>query len=299
MGGERLVVIGAASSAGAYGPGQERAPEVLRRHGLTESLAAAGLEATDRGDVVHEVFREEPGHPAAQNVPVVADVCRSVADEVASALGDGARVLVLGGDCTVELGTVAGAVRDGARVGLVYIDLDTDLNTPATGDGILDWMGVAHLLGVPGAEPDLAGIGGRRPLLAPGQVHYLAADRSTLAERRVIDRLGLPNISVVEVVADPGAAVARIGDWAYGLDRLLVHVDADVLDFADFPIAENDRVVPGLPFVVLEEVLAGLCALPSWSALTVCEVNPDRAVDEDGQFARLVAALTRAACRRG
>jgi hypothetical protein len=27
---------------------------------------------------------------------------------------------------------------------LVYIDLDGDPNTPATGDGIFDWMGLAH-----------------------------------------------------------------------------------------------------------------------------------------------------------
>ena len=59
-------------------------------------------------------------------------------------------MLVLGGDCTVELGTVAGAIRSGTTVGLAYIDLDADLNTPETGDGILDWMGVAHLLDVPG-----------------------------------------------------------------------------------------------------------------------------------------------------
>lgn len=37
---------------------------------------------------------------------------------------------MIGGDCTVELGTVAGALRDTTSVGVVYIDLDTDLNTP-------------------------------------------------------------------------------------------------------------------------------------------------------------------------
>ena len=33
-------------------------------------------------------------------------------------------VLVLGGDCTIELGTVAGALHEAESVGLVYIDLD-------------------------------------------------------------------------------------------------------------------------------------------------------------------------------
>jgi arginase len=39
-------------------------------------------------------------------------------------------VLILGGDCTVELGTVAGTLVGSPNVGLVYVDLDTDLNTP-------------------------------------------------------------------------------------------------------------------------------------------------------------------------
>ena len=33
-------------------------------------------------------------------------------------------VLVLGGDCTIELGRVTGALRDEVSVGLVYIDRD-------------------------------------------------------------------------------------------------------------------------------------------------------------------------------
>lgn len=39
----------------------------------------------------------------------------------------GEDVLVLGGDCRIELGTVAGALADGSSVGLIYIDLDGDL----------------------------------------------------------------------------------------------------------------------------------------------------------------------------
>ena len=72
-------------------------------------------------------------------------------------------VLVLGGDCTVELGTVAGALSQEENIGLVYIDLDTDLNTPeSTEDGALDWMGVAHMLGVQGSIPELVSVGSCR-----------------------------------------------------------------------------------------------------------------------------------------
>ena len=42
----RLVIIGAPSSAGAYAPGQEKAPAALRATGLLEFLSAAASRLT-------------------------------------------------------------------------------------------------------------------------------------------------------------------------------------------------------------------------------------------------------------
>jgi arginase len=198
---------------------------------------------------------------------------------------------VLGGDCTVELGTVAGASRDGSRVGLVYVDLDTDLNTPLTGDGILDWMGVAHLLGVPGSDERLSNLGTTHPQLPPDAICLFAASNSTAAELTLIERLDLYREPLSAVLDDHRSAVDRVAAWGAGFDRLLVHVDADVLDFTDFPIAENTRTVPGLPFTILESVVTELMALPNSTALTVCEINPGHASDERAQFAALIRML--------
>ena len=46
-----LTIIGAPSSAGAYAPGQEKAPEGLRAAGLLKYLHARGITVDDRGDV--------------------------------------------------------------------------------------------------------------------------------------------------------------------------------------------------------------------------------------------------------
>jgi hypothetical protein len=136
-----LALIGAAISAGAYGPGQERAPEYLRAHGLVDALMGTSRPVRDAGNVATFVHRPDPEHPQAANVEQVREAVLSVAAAVSDAYTRGEDVLVLGGDCTIELGTVAGALADGSSVGLIYIDLDGDLNTPATGDGVLDWMG--------------------------------------------------------------------------------------------------------------------------------------------------------------
>jgi arginase len=146
------------------------------------------------------------------NVDAVSAVARETAERVASALAGDAAVLVLGGNCTVELGTVAGPLRGSRSVGLVYVDLDTDLNTPeSTEDGALDWMGVADLLGIEGAVPKLVQSGPRAPMLRPDQVLLFAAGNVEPFERTVIQTLGIAEVPLEEVARDPsgyGAAAA-------------------------------------------------------------------------------------------
>ncbi len=241
-----------------------------------------------------QTFRHDPVHPDAANVETVADVCRAVAHPVAHALGQGAQVLVLGGDCTVALGTLAGALEGSDSVGLIYIDGDTDLNTPATGNGILDWMGAAHILGVPGAEETLSTLARRSPMLQPAALQFVAADNANDAERRVIDELDLHRHPLAACLADPQAVLTSLRGWARDFDRVVVHVDIDVLAGAEFPIADNTREVPGLTVSVLNELLDGLCHLPNFRGLTLCEVNPDHAQDEAAQIADLITTLTTA-----
>ncbi len=297
----RLSVIGAPSSAAGYAPGQERAPEALRQRGLLGALRQRGFDVRDAGDTRAFRWRPDPGTPAAANVGTVAEVAREVADRVVEAISDWAdAVLILGGDCTVGVGTVAGLTGSGERVGLVYLDGDVDLNVPATGDGPLDWMGVAHLLDVEGAEDALAGIGPARPLLAPDQVLFVAPSNITPPEQALIDRLQLTVMPLEDVVADLDLAARRITDWATGFDRIAVHLDADVLAFIDLPVAEGSYRRPGLSQAGLQAVLAAACATPGWCALTVSEVNPDHWPDGSvgDRFVALLADAMAAAVRR-
>jgi arginase len=286
----RLAIIGAPSSAGAYGPGQEKAPAALRAAGLTERLSAAGITVDDLGDVSGFRWHTDKTNLRAMNAHAVSTVARATAERVASALAADAAVLVLGGDCTVELGTVAGALQGTQSVGVVYIDLDCDLNTPAsTRDGALDWMGLAHMLGVDGTLPELASLGPRVPMLHPDQVLLFANDNIEPFERQVIDDLGIAAVGLAEVAADPsGAAQAVATGWSRQFERLLVHLDLDVLDFVDMPLAENNRRNWGLRFDQLMAALRPLVCAPNWTALTVCELNPDHG-ERDGSTLRTFA----------
>jgi arginase len=286
-----LTIIGAPSSAGAYAPGQENAPGAWRRHGLPERLTAAGRRVRDRGDVDGFRWRADPRQPTAMNAAAVADAARRVADLVAAALEADDDVLVLGGDCTIELGSMAGALRRGRSIALVYIDLDADLKVPATGEGAIDWMGVAHLLDADGSLDELSALGPRRPMLSGRDVLLFAQDNITDSEAAIVASRSVQVETLGEVHRDPVAAARRAIDWASGHDELWVHVDADVLSWVDFPIAENSRRRDGLTLVELASVLQALVAAPNWRGLTMCEVNPDHAPDEAESFGRLVETM--------
>ena len=99
---QRLSVLGAPSSAGAYAPGQEKAPGALRAAGLVRRLFECGIDVEDRGDVPGYRWQVDKAYPRAMNVAKVATVVRALSRRVTDSFHDECPVLVLGGDCTVE-----------------------------------------------------------------------------------------------------------------------------------------------------------------------------------------------------
>ncbi|MGH2384624.1 MAG: arginase family protein [Candidatus Limnocylindria bacterium] len=293
--GRRIAVIGAPSSAGAFAVGQEEAPRALRAAGLVESLRRAGADVRDEGDSRLWRWRPDRVRPRAQNLTAVIDQILDTRARVARAAADGAIALVLGGDCTVGMGTVAGVANVADSVGLIYFDLHADLNTPdSVTDGALDWMGVAHMLAVDSTEAALTSIGGRTPLLAPADVVLFGHDaaRATAWEAGQIERYGLARIPVEAVRDDPVAAARQGLDVLASARSLVVHLDVDVIDFTDAPLSENTGRNMGLTLADAMAALEALASSDRLAALTITELNPAHASAEEGlleRFAALVA----------
>ena len=280
-------VLGVPTSAGAFAPGQERAPAALREAGLLTALGERDVDVRDLGDSPVWRWRPDRERPRAQNLDAVVQIARDTATRVEAALGEGP-LLVLGGDCSIELGTIAGHLARDESVGLVYLDLHPDLNTPASVvEGTFDWMGMAHALGVAGAEPELVGIGPRTPLLHDDQVLFLAygPERARPFELDQIIRRGIAAIPVDEVADDPEAAAGRALDFASRFDRLLVHFDVDVVDFNDAQLSEDAVRGDGLTLDAAMRALTVLTASERLSAVTVTELNPFHG-DEEGETLR-------------
>ena len=297
----QLGVIGVPTSAGAFAPGQEQAPAALRQAGLLDVLQEMGADVRDHGD--REVWRWRPDreHPGAQNVAAIVEIVRDTARRVGTSIDSGETTLVLGGDCTVGIGTVAGHVATRERVGLIYFDTHADLNVPAAvPEGALDWMGMAHMLAEDGAVAELVAAGPRTPLLEPADVLLFAwgPDQATAYEREAIARRGLSAIPADEVAADPeGAAARACALMEDRCDRLLVHFDVDVIDFTDVPLSENTGRNQGLAFDHALRALDGLLASPRLAGLTITELNPDHTETGAGTLERFASAVARSLAR--
>jgi arginase len=293
-----LGIIGVPTSAGAFAPGHEQAPRALRDAGLVDALRRAGVAVEDHGD--RDVWRWRPdrANRRAQNLGAVAEIVRDTARRVEEATAAGEATLVLGGDCTVGIGTVAGHVATGERVGLVYFDSHADLNVPeSVSEGALDWMGMAHMLGEEGAAAELIDVGARSPLLDADQAVLLGwgPEQATAFERAAIDRRRIAVIPVDDVANDPVEAARRARAELEGrCDRILVHFDVDVIDFTDVPLSENWGRNEGLAYDDALRALGPLLENPKLAGLTVTELNPDHAEEGAGSIERFAEAL--AAC---
>jgi arginase len=191
------------------------------------------------------------------------------------------------------------AVRDhiDPAPALLYIDRHLDCNTPdSTADGALDWMGMAHGFDLPGTVDAVCEALGHRPLLEPNRVAFLGVDLevTTEWERRQVQERSLFVVTAEQLSRRPAEAASD------ALDRLpaaplIVHVDVDVLDFIDAPLAENTdsrNVGPSLRDlrVALEEVKRRGGA----RVMSIGELNPTRSAGAPDAIPNFVAALAAA-----
>jgi arginase len=293
----RISVVGVPSSAASYAAGQDLAPAALRSAGLLVQLIASGLEVHDDGDLPHQIWSPDRDHPLAQNAGQATTSLQQLADRLHPLLARGDIALVVGGNCTIALGVVAALRRLGAGTpGLLYVDRHYDLNTPeSTTDGALDWMGLAHALALPGCLDALTGAFGPGPLLQPDQVAWLGVQpqRATQWEREQADRLGLHVTTSQALAADPaGTALAALSQLPPG--PLTLHLDVDVLDFTDAPLAEStDGRNTGPTLDQVAEALTVAARDRRVRALSIGELNPTRCAGDSDALPRVVTNIAR------
>ncbi|MGA8622139.1 MAG: arginase family protein [Candidatus Sulfotelmatobacter sp.] len=295
--GRTIAYVGVPTSLGSYSPGQEKAPQAFRDAGFPEMLRKEGLTVVDHGDLSVRRWRPDRKNPRAQHWEAVTACVQETDARLSEGVSQRHILVVIGGNCTVEFGVVAANLRKCESLGLIYLDLHADMNTPeSTADGALDWMGVAHMLGLNGAVPQLASCGPRYPLISPTQVHLVGfdPDSATEWERSAIRDRGIAASLLADVAQSPaGCADTILSKWAMKFERLLVHLDVDVIDFNELPLAENYSKNKGLSYSHTLELLGVLFKSPKVVGFTLTEINPDHGAEDGSTIQRFAQDMSR------
>jgi arginase len=289
----KLAVVGVPTAAGARGSGVARGPLALRDHGLLQALAADGTRVVNLSDLSLFPYRVDEEHPKARNAEVVACAVRTAADEMTRALAEGFTV-VLGGDCTLVVGTLAGAQAHlGTPVGLIYLDAHADLHSPETTiSGYLQGMALA--LAVGHGPASVAGAGGATPAVHARHVALLGTREWEAGEAERGRTLGL-RLDDEEMRRDGMIAAAGRALSAVPEIPLVVHLDVDVIRPEEMPAVEV--VTPGgLTLVEVAELLRALLASRRVVALEVVQYDADR--DPQGVCAQRIVDLVASALAR-
>jgi arginase len=268
-------------------PGCAKAPGALRDHGLLTQLGArdAGCLTPPR----YDPGDWRPGDGVA-HASQIAAYSRRLADRIGAILDADEFPVVLGGDCSILLGSGLAMHRlgeaVGGRIGLVFVDGHSDFRHPGNASYVGAAAGEDLALVTGRGQADLAAIEGRRPYFRDIDVVVLGI-RAQDEYRLDLQAAGIVTRPVPALRAE---GAARSAQWAR--DQLVdcagywLHVDVDVLDPAVMPAV--DAPSPGgIAFPELELLLAGLVESPHCLGVEITVFDPD--YDPDGEYAAEIA----------
>ncbi len=291
----QYAIIEAPSVLGLFPRGVERLPDALLGAGLAERIGARRA-----GRVEPPPYDPQRDDDTGLLNPVgLRNYSLLLADATDEVLDAGDTPIVLGGDCSIVLGTTL-ALRRRGRYGLLFLDGHADFYQPeAEPNGEAASMDLALATGRgPVIVSDLEG---RGPLVRDEDVVQLgrrdAEEAANAGSRRIEDTA----IRVIDAAAVRELGAQRAGQDVVehlvrpDLDGFWVHLDCDVLDDAIMP-AVDYRLPGGLSWAELATVLRTAVDTGRVAGIEVAIFNPD--LDTDGRIAGdLVDCLAQALSR--
>jgi len=285
-----VVVLNAPSNLGLSPPEEGREPGV---RGLASALRERGLVyrlgAEDGGGLTPPPYSPEVG-PATgtRNGEAIRKFSGDLAERVGAILRSGRFPLVLGGDCSILLGSML-ALRRVGRFGLVFVDGHLDFRHPGNSARLGAVAGEDLALVTGRGSERLTDIGGLGPLVRDEDVVALGEREAYPGWRDIHDTeitvWDLPRLRELGCTGAAGRAIEKLR--ANGVEGFWVHLDADVLDDALMP-AVDSRQSGGIGYAELVELLRPL--LRSGLAVGMEITIFDPGLDPTGEIAEAFTA---------
>ena len=284
----RYAIIEAPSILGLKPTGVDRLPTVLLQHGLAEQLRARRA-----GRVVPIAAYDTRRDPQTLtlNAPGIAEYSVQLADAVTDVVERDEFPVLLGGDCSILLGSTL-ALRRRGRYGLLFIDGHADFYQPAANpNGEAASMDLAFATG---RGPELlTNLEGLRPLVRDEDV--VAFGFRDAHEQReygsqplppTVFALDLQEVRRLGVKQAAQRAVEHLTAADRPTQGFFIHLDCDVVSDALMP-AVDYRIPDGLSWDELRTVLETALASGRAVGIEITIYNPS--LDADGSSGRELA----------
>lgn len=273
-------------------PGVRLMPEALRRARLHDML-----QATFAGEVVPPPYvPDRDPELNVRNPRTIASYSVGLANEI-DALLDGPRFpLVLGGDCSILIGSAL-ALRRKGRFGLIYLDAHSDCQTPESSEtGGVAGMPLAIATG---RGPDLlTRLESRRPYIAESDAVLVGCrdlfDVTGTEEKWVAGtEIRVRDLKEIRLLG-PERVTADVLDYLAkaGVDGVWIHLDVDVLDPTIMPAVDSPDP-GGLSTEELSRLLAPLMHSAMVRGMQITIYDPER--DPGGGAAEILVEVMKEA----
>lgn len=185
------------------------------------------------------------------------------------------RIITIGGDCLVSLAPFDYLHGRFPKTGILWIDAHPDVSTAASGYPNAHAMVLGALLG--GGEPAIEALR-RHPPFAPDQLLYVGLQGLHDYQRDFLDRRGI----AYTVQTEQFLPLADVRAFASRFERLLVHLDVDVLDpvlfhdtyFADPALTGDGSGGGRMTMDELARLLACVSSAADIAGFTIAEYLP-------------------------
>jgi arginase len=303
-----ITIIGIPTEAGTHFAGQRLAaralikgaelPRKLKEQGYTVSIIES-IFAPDPSLEAAATWKPNPKVDGARNEKNTLHVLRHIKAALTSKEGP-IEILrcfpfFIGGDCSITpsiLSAFHHVHPPETKIGLIYFDGDADLTIPSDaaaqvdGSGIFDSMVLTHLTLRDGHVPSMREFctTDGRPLVTPNNIVIFGFDpiQPKLEHWVYMLENGFKAFTRPTVRKDPvGTAKKAVGWLEARVDVIFLHFDVDVIDSAEFPLAN----FPHYAGLTVEEALSAVKIFlgnEKLKGMVLTEINPNN--DPDGSM---------------
>lgn len=268
---KELTIINAPFQSGNDRAGGGLAPEWLLRNGI-------GAYANKVPVWVYmppTPYNEIASRFGIKNYDNVVEMAQHLRDIISEHYQAGERVITLGGDHTIALGTVAGVLQNEPNIGVIWFDAHGDVNTETTSPSMnAHGMPVAALLGI--CKSGINDIATTR--LKKQNIFWVGARDLDPGEQEILAELGImDNVYTTEQIHRVGMTTI-MADIQHKMERQHIpalHLSFDI-DGMDPSIvwATGTRVEDGLLQEDFDAFLEGLSLFHEMRSMDFVEYNP-------------------------